>query len=433
MTERSRFWDGAATGDATTAPYDAATEFSEVMMSMTDAIRNPNRGVVYTGLDASTTGANNVRIALGQAQVYGAWYQSDANVDIVIPTPAVSTRYDQIVLRKSWSSQTIRLTRIAGAEGGVIPALTQVAGTTWDFPIAVVRIVITTGVVTTFDARWVEPNAGSRDNLLTNPGFEVLQRSALSSRSSNGLLVDFWNLFQSISTFVATQESTIVDASSSRSLKIIYTHGASGYISCYQSMKELVVALHGKTVTFSVRVRSSVAASVYLDIYDGIGNVSQSTPNQSTGAFETLTVSRVVSGAATDLQLRVLTNGVSCTYYLDNATAVVGSVALEYIPLNPAEETNRCLRYYQEIPYYLELRGYMSAGNSLGEVLWYQSKGGIPTVTKVGTWAVTNCAQPTLSAANADHIHLLTVVTALGLATAATDSSDDMITVEYNP
>lgn len=150
MTERSRPWDGTGVGDAVEAPYDAATEFARILRSAVfGAEQTANKGGVVNGASgfgdyaASVPGANTVRIASGVGHVQGNWHESDTNVDFTIATPAAQTRVDRIVLRKSWSGQTIRLTRIAGVEGSGLPAMTQVFGTTWDVPI--VQASITTG------------------------------------------------------------------------------------------------------------------------------------------------------------------------------------------------------------------------------------------------------------------------------------------------
>ena len=154
MTERSRFWNGISIGDATEAAYDAPTEFAQVLMAVGNHSGLANRGRIIQSTAAPGTlqcfspGANTARVATGEALVFGSWYQNDANVDVNIPTPGGATRIDRIVLRKSWAAQTIRVTRIAGAEGGGAPSLTQVIGTTWDFPIA--QISITTGGAMTF-------------------------------------------------------------------------------------------------------------------------------------------------------------------------------------------------------------------------------------------------------------------------------------------
>lgn len=151
MTETSRFWDGISVGDATVAPYDAPTEFANVLNSIGGPGSTPaNFGGIspseLNGLEVSGT-VSPVSVNTGRAIVYGNWYQNDAAVTVVIPTPAGATRIDRIVLRKDWSAQTVRITRIAGAEGGAAPALVQVAGTTWDIPLA--QASITTGGVIT--------------------------------------------------------------------------------------------------------------------------------------------------------------------------------------------------------------------------------------------------------------------------------------------
>lgn len=159
MTERSRPWDGTTTGDATDAPYDAATEWARMFRAcLPRGEQSPNKGGVVMGAAglggyaASSPGANTVRISTGVGWVQGTWHESDANVDIAIPSPSVSTRIDRIALRKSWASQTVRLVRSAGVEGGGVPALTQVFGTTWDVPLWQASIT-TGGVITYTDER----------------------------------------------------------------------------------------------------------------------------------------------------------------------------------------------------------------------------------------------------------------------------------------
>lgn len=164
MTQRSRFWNGTSVGDATEAAYDAPTEFAQVLMALAGASALTHKSGIWRGvgieLIPSSPSANTVRTPLGAAQVYGSWYENDANVDTNIPTPASSTRIDLIVLRKDWAAQTIRITRIAGAEGGGAPALVQTIGTTWDMPVA--QVSITTGAVITItdQRRFIRPLPG---------------------------------------------------------------------------------------------------------------------------------------------------------------------------------------------------------------------------------------------------------------------------------
>lgn len=155
MAEDSRFWDGTTGGDATSAPYDAATEFAQVISAASGSDALTGRGAVVDGAlnELAVSGSSSpVSVATGRAFVYGTWYENDAIDTVAIPTPAASTRIDRIVLRKSWADKTVRIERVAGVEGGSAPALTQVASTTWEISLATVSIT-TGGVITVTDTR----------------------------------------------------------------------------------------------------------------------------------------------------------------------------------------------------------------------------------------------------------------------------------------
>lgn len=161
MAEISRFWDGTTLGDAIVAPYDASVEFANVLKSLSGAGSFDLTGasgvfthepLVDSELLTDSGGVSPAIVLEGRALVDGTWYENDAAVYIVIPTPGVATRIDRIVLRKDFALQTVRLTRIAGAEGGTAPAVTQVAGVTWDMYLSSVSIT-TGGVITIADER----------------------------------------------------------------------------------------------------------------------------------------------------------------------------------------------------------------------------------------------------------------------------------------
>ncbi len=107
-----------------------------------------------------TAAAGSVNVAPGFAIVYGCpKLPPSSAVNVPIPAPSAATRIDRIVLRLSWADHTVRITRIAGAEGGGAPALTQVAGTTWDIPLAQVSITVL-GAITVTDERSSLPLRG---------------------------------------------------------------------------------------------------------------------------------------------------------------------------------------------------------------------------------------------------------------------------------
>ena len=149
MTELSRPWSGTTIGDA--GPY-SDDQWSDIFRTFLAHVI-ASQGVWEGQLNEliATGAVSPVAINTGRALVDGVWYESDASEDIAIATPAVNPRVDRIVLRKDWALQTIRLTRIAGAESAAqvppAPALVQIDGTTWDLPLW--QIHITTGGVIT--------------------------------------------------------------------------------------------------------------------------------------------------------------------------------------------------------------------------------------------------------------------------------------------
>jgi hypothetical protein len=105
MVEVSRFWNGTTTGDATEAPYDADTEFAEVIAAIAET------GVVF-GQDnelSASSGVASVVLATGQAFVDGTWYKNRNALTFSTTTTG------NIILRKDWASQTVRAVFVAGA------------------------------------------------------------------------------------------------------------------------------------------------------------------------------------------------------------------------------------------------------------------------------------------------------------------------------
>lgn len=170
MVQRSGHWDGASIGDANALTYNAADGIGYRLSNaayesfwhdiMCRALFNGtgNRGILYNwGNQLQVTGAApNVAVNDGAALIYGLFYRNTASMNVAIPTPTNDTRYDYIVVRRDWTAQTARVTRIAGSEGGGIPALTQSPAPSgsgvYDIPLATVEIT-TGGVITVTDAR----------------------------------------------------------------------------------------------------------------------------------------------------------------------------------------------------------------------------------------------------------------------------------------
>lgn len=152
--ERSQFWSTTGTGDGTGSGYTADNMF-EFWRALVAGRNSTNlSGVVpdYQNTLAVSGASSPVAVATGAGVVYGIPYFNTASVNVTVPTPATATRIDRIVLRASWAAQTVRITRVAGVEGGGAPSLTQSAGVTWDMPLALVQVT-TGGVVTITDER----------------------------------------------------------------------------------------------------------------------------------------------------------------------------------------------------------------------------------------------------------------------------------------
>jgi hypothetical protein len=97
-----------------------------------------------------------VKMSAGQAFIRGAFYENTAEQTITISANSSgSPRIDRVVLRRSYTSNTIVATVIEGTPGASPqpPGLTRVSGGIWEIPLASVRVnsgavTITAGNVT---------------------------------------------------------------------------------------------------------------------------------------------------------------------------------------------------------------------------------------------------------------------------------------------
>lgn len=274
---------------------------------------------------------------------------------------------------------------------------------------------------------------GAHRNLLVNGGFEVWQRGAGAFTASGAYTADRWVMEEgSLSAMSVTQESTTIDSQGRYSLACVYTHSSTSAL--YQDVENWR-DFKGKTVSFSVRVRQSVASMMRVQLSDGVDLIASS-PIATTGSFVTHTISYTVETSATTLRASVqfLASG---TAYLDNAMLVVGPAPAPYQPLHPQEDLARCQRYYEVhggVNTSLAVGGYNAAGGGDTFYLPFATfKGGTPTVTKNGTWNVVNCGQPAVSVPTTAGFSVTVAVTALGAFAYNANSADDTLVAEYNP
>lgn len=238
----------------------------------------------------------------------------------------------------------------------------------------------------------------ARTNLLTNPGLEIWQRGN-SFAPTNGALAwiaDGWMVWTNGGcTLTTTRETTITDGSPN-GVKIVSTGGSagsqSGSIYC-QTMKELAVPLRGKTVTFSMRARTAVASTVNIRLWNNVGVFATGPTHTGDDTWQTLTVTGTVPAGTTDFHPEIQTIG-NTTMYADNATLVVGAVPMDYVPLHPADDLARCMRYYEllnpgSFGNYMLMGQAAGAGNAYAIWPFKVQKYTTPVITISGTaWQV---------------------------------------------
>jgi hypothetical protein len=282
----------------------------------------------------------------------------------------------------------------------------------------------------------------ARASLLPNGGMEIWSRGngAFSGTVGGVYTADRWQaLIAGTSTLSVSKDTTNQDAASLACAALTYVHNSPSFlINPFAAAADggLVQQLRGKTITFSVRVRTSVAGAVRASIFGtALGRIN-GTLHTGDGTYQTLIGTVTVPSTETNLQGEVQLSA-SCTAYVDNAMLVIGSQAATYVPLHPADEVARSLRYYEiigETATTFAMQGYATAGGLLQSWLSYKVKKAVaPTVTKNGTWAVANAAQPTFSGTGTDGVSITVTATALGMAAIGNNTAGNNITVEANP
>lgn len=276
-------------------------------------------------------------------------------------------------------------------------------------------------------------------NLLTNGSFDVAQRGVGPFTASQAYAQDRWQLQAAAGVpigMTVTQEASITD-NSLGAAKVVLS--GSGNQPMLTQKVEDFTQLRGKTVSFSCRVRQSVASAVKLRINDGVVVNTEGATSATTGSYVTLTVTRTLDAAATTLVVGINMGNNDGTYYFDNAMLVMGPAPTEYVPLHPQEDLARCQRYYEVHGGYsstnMAVTGIATAGSQAFSawVQFHVQKGGVPTVTKNGTWGVTNAGQPTVQNPNVNGYQIQALSSAAGTCNFFGNSTDDYISAEYNP
>lgn len=189
-----------------------------------------------------------------------------------------------------------------------------------------------------------------RLNQLSNGGFEVWQRG--SGPFTTGYGPDRWLLGTGGGSSLSVIKDIVNTDGSGACAAIVYTHagGGMGQITV-SGMSNDHPQMIGRTMSFSVRVRTNVAGNVRAGIYESVGGWHFGSYHSGSGLYETLTVTAVIPAGASNVQPGIYMNVASASVYVDNASMVFGPIAADYIALPPADDLARCLRYYEILGY----------------------------------------------------------------------------------
>jgi hypothetical protein len=190
-------WDGAVTGDAekvTPINSDEWADFWGAIFTSGDT-GDEDRGVLRNYLnELEVIGATlPVTMKSGGALVRGRLYLNDDPVRFYVGLPTTATRTDRIVLRSSWSAQTIRavLSENASEGTGTPPALTQSLGVTWEIPIATLAVTTGGDVTVTDNRSWIHVGHHRQrvEFVRAMGGYDQTNTTALTPGDRDGVLL----------------------------------------------------------------------------------------------------------------------------------------------------------------------------------------------------------------------------------------------------
>jgi hypothetical protein len=276
----------------------------------------------------------------------------------------------------------------------------------------------------------------SRVNQMVNGGFEIWQRG--NGPFTGAYSADRYYVgVAGTDTVSVTRNTATVDAGSKVSMQVAYTRVIGGSNIYQQLMATDGHQLGGRTLSASVRVRAGVAGHCYLLFTaTGTGVVGvQSAFHPGGNTWQTLTCPALFVPTDFTYVLFEIVFSQTDTLYFDNAMIVMGNQPADYVPLPPADDLARCLRYYQQTPpgAIWIIQGYGAAGQVWYHWLPTQVRMAVaPTATKVGTFGASNCNQPTIYSTDPAGITFYCTATALG-SYFIQASASAYYTLEANP
>lgn len=275
--------------------------------------------------------------------------------------------------------------------------------------------------------------SGLQVNQIINGGFEVWQRIANASSwavtgGSSG--ADCWTILVGGTSLTCTRETTNIMPDGKYSLKGIGV-GTNNYL--IQNIENFE-SFRGKKITFSCWVKTSTAAAINLKVYDGVAAIATSSNHTGGGGWEQLSITITVSTTATILTC-YLYFLIGATAYFDNAVLAFGTGLPVFQPLPIALDIDMCQRRFEI--HYGGCPGALGTGYTIGEyashsICYHTKKGGAPTLTKNGTWSVSNSNQPTVDFVGVDGYRFYATASVAAPFSATSSNASMNITSEWN-
>lgn len=237
-----------------------------------------------------------------------------------------------------------------------------------------------------------------RANLLTNGGLRVWQRGGSFNITgpATGYTADRWLCSPNGTSVAVVTNPAAGSIDGGRFLALTGTYNA-GVIGISQTLRftdgDFGYNLRSARVTFSAWV-SANNSNVTIGIQtDGTGGTFTYVAHPGDGVWRKLSITISVPYDASWITVYGLYLIGSATGYLSRACLVLGDVAADYVPMHPADDLARCMRYYEMTTCaQFALTGMVAGGGVYFPFMYKAHKPIAPTVTlgPLANWQVLN-------------------------------------------
>ena len=219
------------------------------------------------------------------------------------------------------------------------------------------------------------------------------------------------------SSLTGTFGGSLQNSASNRSYPFTYSIAAANT----WELKSVTIA--GDTTGTWIGATNGIGLRVNFGL--GVGSTYSGTAGAWAGSdFDSATGATSVVGTS------------GATFYLTGVMLEKGSTATSYDYRDYQSELSKCQRYYEILgggAADIQCTWYATAGaQTCGQTMFFKvTKRATPTVTKVGTWTVANCGQPTAAGnVGVGSFNLYATSSAAGVVTYNTASSSTYLTAD---